>query len=261
MGAKRRHSSPVNKVWKRLSPRHNHGLATKFRWAILTGEYPPQPGGVADYTRLVAAGLAAAGDAVTVYAPPSVGAPIFDPGVTVHTLPDHFGACGLLALDRALSAAPRPDRILIQYVPHAYGCRAMNLPFAAWVGFRARQVAPVWVMFHEVMYPLQAGQPWRHAILGRVTRAMARQLARVADRVFVSIPAWGRWLCRIAPSARPAEWLPVPSVIPHDPAASRVAAVHRHHADGAELIGHFGTYGGLVAPLLEPAVEIGRAHV
>ena len=26
-------------------------------WAILTGEYPPQPGGVSDYTRLVARGI------------------------------------------------------------------------------------------------------------------------------------------------------------------------------------------------------------
>ena len=40
------------------------------RWAILTGEYPPQSGGVSDYTRLVAEGLAAVGDEVAVYAPP-----------------------------------------------------------------------------------------------------------------------------------------------------------------------------------------------
>jgi hypothetical protein len=35
----------------------------------------------------------------------------------------------LLSLDRALTRS-RPDRILIQYVPHAYGWKAMNLPFA-----------------------------------------------------------------------------------------------------------------------------------
>jgi hypothetical protein len=27
-----------------------------LRWHIITGEYPPQPGGVSDYTRLVARG-------------------------------------------------------------------------------------------------------------------------------------------------------------------------------------------------------------
>ncbi len=39
-------------------------------WQIVTGEYPPQPGGVSDYTRLVARGLAGAGDRVEVWAPP-----------------------------------------------------------------------------------------------------------------------------------------------------------------------------------------------
>ena len=41
-----------------------------IRWVILTGEYPPQSGGVSDYTRLVVEGLAAVGDEVAVYAPP-----------------------------------------------------------------------------------------------------------------------------------------------------------------------------------------------
>ena len=49
-------------------------------WHIITGEYPPQPGGVSDYTRLVAEGLAAAGDAVTVWAP-SGGLRIADRGI------------------------------------------------------------------------------------------------------------------------------------------------------------------------------------
>src|SRR5688572_25550617 len=100
------------------------------RWAIVTGEYPPQSGGVADYTALVARGLADAGDAVAVYAPRHSRGGDDSPGVPVVRLPDHFGPRGLLALDAALARGPRPDRILIQYVPHAYGWKAMNLPFA-----------------------------------------------------------------------------------------------------------------------------------
>src|SRR5262249_14239086 len=92
------------------------GMTT--RWAILTGESPAQPGGVADYTALVARGLADAGDGVTVYAPRlSHGKEHEAPGVSVVRLPDHFGPRGLLALDAALARRPRPDRILIQYVP------------------------------------------------------------------------------------------------------------------------------------------------
>ena len=37
-------------------------------WHMITGEYPPQAGGVSDYSRVVARGLVAAGDAVHVYA-------------------------------------------------------------------------------------------------------------------------------------------------------------------------------------------------
>ena len=36
---------------------------------ILTGEYPPQPGGVGDYCALVAAGVAAEGRGVHVWCP------------------------------------------------------------------------------------------------------------------------------------------------------------------------------------------------
>ena len=165
------------------------------RWAILTGEYPPQSGGVSDYTRLVAEGLAAAGDEVAVYAPPQDHGPdSATPGVRVFRLPDRFGLRGLRWLDREL-ARDRPDRILIQYVPHAFGLKAMNLPFAAWVAARARRVAPVWVMFHEVAFPF-VRRPLRHNLLAVVNRVMAWAIAGAADRVLVSIPGWNDLLCR-----------------------------------------------------------------
>ena len=50
---------------------HRQTLRAVTAWNIITGEYPPQPGGVSDYTRLVAHGLADAGDEVCVYAPPA----------------------------------------------------------------------------------------------------------------------------------------------------------------------------------------------
>ena len=53
------------------------------RWHLITGEYPPRLGGVSDYTRAVAAGLALNGCDVHVWCPDS-GKPPLDPGVTVH---------------------------------------------------------------------------------------------------------------------------------------------------------------------------------
>ena len=180
-----------------------------IRWVILTGEYPPQSGGVSDYTRLVAEGLAAVGDEVTVYAPPQgIGPDSAPPGVRVCRLPDRFGLRGLRWLDREM-ARDRPDRILLQYVPHAFGLKAMNLPFAGWIAVRARWVARVWVMFHEVAFPF-VRRPLRHNLVAVVNRAMVWAVAGAADRVLVSIPSWGQLLCQICPQARPAEWLPVP---------------------------------------------------
>jgi len=225
------------------------------RWAILTGEYPPQSGGVSDYTRLVVEGLAAVGDEVAVYAPPQgLGPDSATPGVRVRRLPDRFGFRGLHWLDRELTR-DRPDRILVQYVPHAFGLKAMNLPFAAWVAARARWVAPVWVMFHEVAFPF-VRRPLRHNLVAVVNRAMVWAVAGAADRVLVSIPSWGRLLCQICPRARPAEWLPVPCNVATVADPEVVAAARSKYAPdpAAPLVGHFGTFGRLIADLLEPAV-------
>jgi hypothetical protein len=43
----------------------------RVAWAIVTGEYPPQTGGVSDYTPQVALALANLGDPVHIFAPPA----------------------------------------------------------------------------------------------------------------------------------------------------------------------------------------------
>ena len=223
------------------------------RWAILTGEYPPQPGGVSDYTRLVAHGLADAGDRVRLYAPGRSATRAQDGAVAIHRLPGHFGPGALAALDALLREAPRPDCILVQYVPQAFGWKGMNLPFAAWLALRASRIAPVWVMFHEVATPF-VWRPAGHALLAGVTRTMARLMAGAADRVLVSIPAWGAMLDRICPRVKP-EWAPVPSTIGTSPRRAAAPLTDRFpQLRGKQLVGHFGTYGPLIAQWLEPTL-------
>ena len=232
------------------------------RWAIVTGEYPPQPGGVADYTRLVASALAAAGDSVTVLTSALETSQGHSPteelsadGVTVVRLPDHFGLRGLGALQSRLLEL-RPDRIWLQYVPHAYGRKAMNVPFALWAACRAVRIAPVWVMFHEVMYPIVPGQGFRLGLLSRVHRFMARRLIAASSRTFVSIPTWSDWLAAIAPRSRrlknaSPEWLPVPSNIPVQADPRRVAELRDTlFTNAAAIVGHFSTFGALGHELL-----------
>ena len=221
-------------------------------WHVLTGEYPPQSGGVSDYTRQLARRLGEAGDRVEVWAPPCEepdGLRILDPGVTVHRLPDSFGPRSLWRLTRAFNRMPAPRRVLVQYVPHAFGYRGANVLFCLWLRSRHREC--VSVMFHEVMFLAEGDRRLSRIALSVANRLMARLAAGAATRVFVSIPGWRRML---EPWLRPGTavtWLPVPSTIPviDDPAA--VAAIRARYAGRHLLVGSFGTYGRELRALLE----------
>ena len=222
----------------------------KPAWHILTGEYPPTLGGVSDYTRSVARALADSGDEVHVWAPAPNAALAEDRGVIAHPLPDRFGPRSLARLSAELAADPRPKRLLVQYVPHAFGMRAMNLPFCAWIAAHRRD--EIWVMFHEVVFPWSRRQPWRHNVLAGVTRVMASMLANRADRLFVSAPAWNDFLARLIPRPARATWLPIPSNIPSRVLPADVARVRAAipRVENAAIVGHFGTYGTILTPLL-----------
>lgn len=223
-------------------------------WHLLTGEYPPQPGGVSDYTRLVAQSLARAGQQVHVWAPGDLEVRE-EHGVTLHRIPELFTPPGLVRLTRALSHHPAPRRLLLQYVPHAFGLKAMNVPFCAW--FAARRQDERWVFFHEIVYPWSLAAAPRHQLLAGVTRVMARLVGEVADRAFVSIPSWAAHL----PSRlrHRAEWCPVPSNIPTEVPAASLSVTQAALGTGPWL-GHFGTYGShLRGPLSAVLVPLLRA--
>ncbi len=175
---------------------------------MITGEYPPQAGGVSDYSRLVACGLVKAGDIVQVYAPENpvtyskVGSKVglqIEPqveaqialaeaeGVTVHRLPGRFGMRALAELSRSIGHGTH-ERLLIQYVPHAFGYKAMNLPFCLWLYVHTRRNGGAAVMFHEVNLGFTSGNPMRYRLLDAVTKLMALLVARSAAQIFVATP-------------------------------------------------------------------------
>lgn len=218
-------------------------------WHIVTGEYPPQAGGVSDYTRLVARGLAEAGEEVHVWAPACAEQTPVDEGVEVHRLPDHFGPRSLAVLNAQLNKFSAPSRILVQYVPQAFGWRGLNLPFCFWLRTRRRDA--VWVMFHEVRFPLGWKQPPAYNFIGVVTRLMASLVTSAAERKFVSIPAWAQMISSRDSERASTVWLPVPSNVPvtiSPPATAEIRS--RLLPKGGFLIGHFGTYGGKSAEYL-----------
>jgi len=224
-------------------------------WHLVAGGYPPEAGGVADYTAILARALADTGAAVHVWCAGTAVRPETEAnGVVVHRIAGRFGPGALLRLDRALDRFPGPRTVLVQYTPHAFGCKAMNLPFAAWAASRwFRRRDDVRVMFHEVAYPW-ARRPLRHNLIAAVNRLMAAALLRGCSRAYVSIPAWVPTLRRLGAGRRPIAWTPVPANVPADPDPARVSA-RRAGLGGGPVVGHFGTYGPHVTGLLGPTLR------
>lgn len=221
-------------------------------WHIFTGEYPPTGAGVADYTRLVARALAAAGEDVHIWTANREQL-AEDDGVRLHPLSKGFGPGGLLALSAEFAKQPGPRRILLQYVPQAFGLRGTNLPFCAWLA--SVPDVELWVMFHEVLVRWESPRTWQTALLSSATHLMAAVLAARADRMLVSTPFWNDLIHRVSPNARPT-WAPVPSTLPTEvPDGARARVRSSLGLDAATpLLGHFGTYGAFVTSQLEDAV-------
>lgn len=221
-------------------------------WAIITGEYPPMPGGVADYTALIARGLNDRGARVDVWTSSHCKDPLRQAGVNVQSLSDHFGRAGLAVLLDQIGELPIGTRVLVQYVPHAFSARSMNLPFCAAVAKLAQRFK-VDVMFHEVAMPMGRRLPIKWNIAGAVHRMMARMLVASADRVLASTAAWTPLLQPMCRKDQPILLCPVPSNIPQCEDSTAVEALRAEH--GTKMFGHFGTAHDWVRDQLLHAVE------
>jgi glycosyltransferase involved in cell wall biosynthesis len=227
-------------------------------WHLVTGEYPPESGGVSDYTAVLARDLVAKGHEAHVWCRGDADGPVTESGgVIVHRVAGRLGPTGLAKLGRGLDRFAGPRTILIQYVPHAYGWKAMNLPFAAWVAWRARRGDEVRVMFHEVAFPW-VRHPLRHNVLAAANRAMAALLVQACSQAYVSIPGWVPLLRRLGSGRLPITWTPIPSNVPGDALPEEVRR-RRAEVTGncpiARVVGHFGTYGSLITQHLAPVLR------
>lgn len=223
---------------------------------MITPEYPPQIGGLSDYTFLVASDLVQQGGEVHVWCPASEGIPAAAPGLCVHRVLGLVSPADLRRVGRELDRFPAPRRILVQWVPHGYGYRSMNLGFCCWLWSRSvRRGDRVEVMVHEPFLAFDEGS-WRQRLAALVHRMMTVVLLRATKRVWISIPEWERrWRPYALGKKISFQWLPVPSNVPAIEDGAKVADVRRTYApeDGL-LIGHFGTYGNLIASLLNPVL-------
>ncbi|HJR60731.1 MAG TPA: glycosyltransferase family 4 protein [Vicinamibacterales bacterium] len=216
-------------------------------WHVITCEYPPQIGGVSSYVASVAGGLGAAGHSVHVWCPPAREPRPAPAGVTVHGQLGRFRPGDLRNAGRLLDGFASPRHVLIQWVPHGYGYRSMNLPFCLWVRRRARKGDRIDLMVHEPFLSFDGS--WKQKAAAVVHRVMTVMLLDAARRVWISTPAWRRSL---KPFARGRQasfgWLPIPSPVePVDDPGGVADIRSRYAAPGDHVVGHFGLYSRLTA--------------
>lgn len=225
-------------------------------WHLITPEYPPQPGGVSDYTRLVASGLAAAGDEVHVWCPPAESkVPDID-RVVVHRELGSFNPSDLRRVGWLLDQFKTPRRLLVQWVPHGYGYRSMNLVLCLWLWQRTvRKGDTVEIMVHEPYLSFSEGS-WKQKPVAVVHRLMTMVLLRAARRVWMSIPAWERcWRPYALGRSLKFNWLPVASNIPVVEDLEGARAIRARYTNhNGPLVGHFGTCDRHITELLLKAV-------
>ena len=220
---------------------------------IITPEYLPRYGGVADYTRQVACALTEAGDDVHVWCPAGG---MSDPSdrFALHPVFGSFRASDLKHAASLLDRFDGPRRLLVQWVPQGYGFRAMNLQFCLWLWARSRRGDLVELMVHEPYLAFWEGT-WRQAGAAAVHRVMTTILLQAAHRVWVAIPAWERmWKPYTIGRDVPFSWLPIPSGL-SEPELPAIHSIRQQLAAGYPLIGHLGTYGSPVASLLSGVLQ------
>ena len=223
-----------------------------MEWHVVTGEYPPQPGGVSDYTYQVCRELAKGGDEVHVWQPGIYRASHSEP-VSVHALPEGFGWRWLKELGRGLADYPGPRNILIQYVPHMYGWKSMNLAFCWWI-FNHR-LDNIFVMFHEVAFPFRNRQPLRHKLLAVVHRAMAWTILRSVRHSFTSTEPYLALLRRLGKIQTPISMLRICSNIPLDSyRLDRALLGHEPDTQASFCVGIFSNFSSEICRTLAPVI-------
>ncbi len=227
-----------------------------IEWHLVTSEFPPDVCGVGDQSYLLANGLAEAGDEVHVYTRTTEGDPPEIPGVQVHQVFTTYGPRDLRRLGEHLDHRSVPRRLLVQWVPHGYGFRSLNLALAFWLFRRGRRGDDALeLIVHE------PGLGWRsrdglHLLAALVHRLMLALALRGARRAWVTIPAWSE---RVRPYARrglPIKWLPATSPVPVTDDPRRVLAIREQFPQAARLIGIFGKRPAADRAFERTAVEI-----
>lgn len=219
-------------------------VSVPLRSCLITGEYPPDEGGVADYTLCLASALAERRvlvDVLTARRPGQRADRLPEPEetpaemrgwVTTHRVVRSWGGGGLRDLRRAL-AVLRPHVVHIQYQAAAFDMAAAI--HVAPLALRGRCGAVV-VTYHDLRVP------YLFPKAGPFRRAALRVMARLSDAVVTTNAADLGKLVADRPD-RPPTLIPIGSNVPDAPPPEYDRGRFRRAAgigDGTALVAFFG---------------------
>jgi len=178
---------------------------------LISGEYPPRIGGVADYTCHLAQALARLGHHVSVLTTAngrSEGCAMeADGGVEIYPDVRDWGVRGAAAIGARVRDLT-PDVVNFQYVPHMYG-RGGFAPGAAVLPLRLRRLSSATIVstVHEI------ASPWslkpRRALVAAAHRLQALLLAIASDRCIVTNQHYARQMRKWTRSGSAVHEIPV----------------------------------------------------
>ncbi|TAK66839.1 MAG: glycosyltransferase [Dehalococcoidia bacterium] len=210
-----------------------------MRVTFVSGEYPPDVGGVADYTYHLAHAVRGLGHEATVVTSG-------DARSNVDCVPVRR-APGWRLADVPSTARTivdtRPDVVSFQYVPHMYGRGGVAAGAAALPWLLRRAGAPCVVStMHEIASRWEA-RPRRTAA-AFAHRAQAMLIAAASDRLVATNAAYARQLRRWTRGRRPVSEIPAgASILPARHGASGVATLRSSlGGDRQALVGEFSPF-------------------
>jgi glycosyltransferase involved in cell wall biosynthesis len=209
---------------------------------IITCEFPPTVGGVADYTQQVANALSEGSCSVRVWGPGSESPEEISSRLTVNRSLGRFGLGSLMRAGRAMRARGGGRCLVLEWEPVGYGMGSVNLIFCLWIVSLVLRRARLVVMFHETFLDYSKKTPQR-LIAATLQRLMAFLLVNFASRVFASTAGGAQALARFSVQRDKVGHLPVFSNVKTDRDPDYVKAVRASFASEQEiLVGHFGRY-------------------
>jgi hypothetical protein len=152
-------------------------------------------------------------------------------------------------------------RLLVQWVPHGFGYKSLNVPFALWLASR------VWLRgdeLHLLVHEPYMRESWppRYVVASAIEQLMLWIVGTAASRVWLSTPSWHDYVAPYVRRETPIEWLPIPApqeVGAEGDVARRFSGASEvpgsAHSSDSLLVGHFSTHSPVVTRILEPAIE------